>query len=102
MKSALRRSDLGSSGSAQLELPLSSLLPHVLFPGRASLSVAEVAKALRVTQRHVLDLVDEGFFPGTVNVAGAGNCSSRRVVRIPISGYDHFVRRATVAENGRS
>jgi excisionase family DNA binding protein len=55
-------------------------------PGRISLSVLEVAKALSVTRQHVLDLIDAGRLPA-VNVGR----QERRYWRIPVLGLRQFL-----------
>lgn len=55
-------------------------------PGRISLSVQEVAKALSVTKQHVLDLIDAGRLPA-VNVGR----QERRYWRIPVLGLRQFL-----------
>jgi hypothetical protein len=93
---------------AQEELALSSVLSHALFPGRTTLYVAEVAKALHTSEQQVLALIEEWQQTGTtglraINIANgpasaafkAGNKSARGCYRIPVSGYDDFIRRAS-------
>ena len=59
------------------------------FPeDRTVLYVGEVALKLRVTEQHVLDLIDEGQLIA-VNVGGAG----RKFWRIPVEAYDAFLAR---------
>jgi hypothetical protein len=76
----------------QEELALSTVLSHKLFPGRSSLYVAEVANALEIDEKHVVDLINEGLIDA-VEVTGKGNKSSRQHWRIPVSAYDDYVRR---------
>lgn len=77
--------------TVQEELPLSSVRPHVLFPGRSSLYVHEVAKALRITPQHVIDMIAEGKIQA-VNIAGK-NQTKREFWRIPVSEYDAYLMR---------
>jgi hypothetical protein len=89
--------------SAQLELELSTVLSHSLFPGRSTLKVAEVANALRVDDQHIFNLVEEGRLTaidvrnGELTTASKlPKGSRRRWLRIPVSAYDAFIRaRAT-------
>lgn len=87
------------------ELPLYSLRPHVLFPGRVTLYLHEVARALTCTVRHVIDLIEEyestggaSGLKGTDIASGlkteknpAGNETPRRCWRVAVSDYDAFV-----------
>jgi hypothetical protein len=84
-----------NSDPAQKELPLNSILPHVLFPGRTTLRVAEVADALNCTIRHVIDLCQEGLIAG-IDIKGGGNKSPRQSIRIPVSAYDAYVRASRI------
>lgn len=87
----------------QLDLELSTVLSHVLFPGRSTLKAGEVADALRVDDQHIFNLVEEGRLlaidvrNGEVTTASKlPKGSRRRWLRIPVSAYDAFVRtRAT-------
>ncbi len=83
----------------QQELPLSAIAPHKLFPGRTSLYVSEVAKALQMTERQVLDLIDEGALeavniasPGKSTTTPTGNITPRKFWRVPVSAYDAFIQ----------
>lgn len=67
---------------------LTSVLAHGRFPGRSVLSVSEVAAALEVTERHIIDLIDEGRLAG-INISASG--SGRKHWRIPVSAYDAFI-----------
>lgn len=81
----------------QFELPLSSVLAHSVFPGRAALLVGEIAETLRCTDQHVLNLCESGALDAIDISTGqptkpsqfAG--SARRCLRIPVSSYDKFV-----------
>lgn len=58
---------------------------------RTVLHVMEVAAKLRVTQRHVIDLIEEGKLRA-INVAGGNNASGRRHYRIPVDSWERYVR----------
>lgn len=81
-----------ANGAHQEELALTTVLSHQLFPGRSSLYVQEVAKALEIDAKHVVDLINEGLLDA-IEVTGRGNKSSREHWRIPVSAYDAYVRR---------
>lgn len=73
-----------------MSAPTPTVIPEeLLFPGRKTLTVLEVAGALRVTDQHVFDLIDEGKI-GAVNVGGG----RRNHWRIPASEYLAFLKRA--------
>lgn len=74
----------------QEELPLSSVRPHVKFPGRSTLYVHEVASALNITNQHVIDLITEGKIQA-VNIAGK-NQTAREYWRVPVSEYDKYLK----------
>jgi hypothetical protein len=88
----------GRTLDLQHELPLSSVMAHELFPGRAVLMVKEVAHALRCTQQHVINLIEDRKIKA-VDLAGAPislggtNKTDRRFYRIPVSAYDDFIRK---------
>jgi hypothetical protein len=71
-------------------LPLSAA---VLFPGRATITVQEMAGALRITATHVKDLLEEGKILG-VNATGNGGIGApgRKRWRIPVDSFDQFVK----------
>ena len=69
---------------------LESILSGGAFPGRTTLFVGEVARALRVTKQHVVNLIDEGFL-SAIDVA-SGPLAKKRSLRIPVSSYDSYVR----------
>jgi len=89
---------------AQEELALSSVAAHALFPGRSSLYVPEVAKALEMSEQQVLNLIEEYQATGgasglqAINIANSrgtfpgGNKTSRKAWRVPVSGYDAFIQ----------
>lgn len=81
-----------ANAEEQLELALSSVLTHDRFPGRSSLLVREVAEALGCDERHILDLITEGELIA-VDIAGGGNKTARRYLRIPVSAYDQFIKK---------
>ena len=84
----------------QDELPLSSVRPHVKFPGRTTLYVHEIASALQITGRHVLDLISEGKIQA-VNIAGKNNATAREFWRVPVSEYDRYLRENSNVEKSR-
>ena len=59
------------------------------FPGRTILNVEEVAKRLRVTKTHIVNLIDEGILEA-VNVGTA----ERKFYRIPIEAYEAYVAKS--------
>jgi hypothetical protein len=97
----------------QDDLALSSIAPHKLFPGRTTLYVVEVAKALGVTVQHVVALLEEyrdtggksgmlglDISSGPMTEANPkGNTTSRAAWRVPVSGFDDYVRRAAGVES---
>lgn len=85
-------SALRPPSQAELDLPLASVLSHSRFPGRSMLGVPEVAKALAIDEKHLIDLITEGLIDA-VEVTGKGNKSSREHWRIPVSAYDDYIRR---------
>jgi hypothetical protein len=96
----MRRIALAGDGD---ELPLSSVRPHALFPGRATLYVREVARALGCTERHVIDLIEEyeqtggkgglkGFSIANGLAGAAGNKTSRSCWRVAVSDFDAFLK----------
>ena len=81
-----------TSQIAQDELPLSSVLSHQLFPGRASLYPHEAAAALSISVDHLCNLIESGQFRGAINIASSGNRRGRQFWRIPVSAFDAYVR----------
>ena len=67
-------------------LPSPDVLGDLTFPGRSVLYVHEVAAKLRCSQQHIHDLIDEGRL-AAINLAGAGNQTSRRSIRIPVASF---------------
>jgi excisionase family DNA binding protein len=64
------------------------------FPGRFVLRVSEVAKVLSITERHVIDLIEEGKLRA-INVAG-NTTTGRKFYRIPVEAYLAYLRAQTV------
>lgn len=56
-------------------------------PERRVLMVAEVAAKLRITEQHVIDLIDEGRLRA-INIGGG----DRRYWRIPVEAYYDYLR----------
>ncbi len=84
----------------QDELPLSSIAAHTLFPGRTTLYVSEVAAALRCTENHVINLIEEyEASEGRLGLKGfsiarglaSGAKTPRSCWRVAVSDYDAFV-----------
>lgn len=50
--------------------------------------ISEVARALKCTETHIRDLIDEGQLMA-VDIAGAD--TPRKCLRIPVSAYDAFI-----------
>lgn len=66
----------------------------LLFPGRKVLYVSEVAGRLQVSERHVIDLIEEGKLRA-LNVGG-DNASGRKFYRIPVEAYEAYLKAAAV------
>jgi predicted DNA-binding transcriptional regulator AlpA len=79
----------------QLQFPF----PSLDFPGRSTLSAFEVAEKLGVSDQHILNLAEEGSFPG-LELKGAK--ATKRALRIPIESYREFIvsRMTGPARNG--
>jgi hypothetical protein len=84
----------------QDELPLKSVLAHSLFPGRAMLTVGEVARACGVDKQHVTNLVEVGDLvaidlrtskPAKPSDVTAQHKSVRQWLRIPTTAYDALI-----------
>jgi hypothetical protein len=84
----------------QDELPLTSVLAHKLFPGRAMLTVAEVAHACGVDKQHITNLIEVGDLlaidlrttkPAKPSELKAKHKSIRQWLRIPTSAYDALI-----------
>ena len=90
----------------QDDLPLTSVLAHKLFPGRAMLTVAEVAHACGVDKQHIANLIEVGDLvaidlrttkPAKPSEIKAAHKSIRQWLRIPTTAYDALVTsRATL------
>lgn len=71
---------------------------QIAFPGRSLLLISEVSKALKCTNQHVIDLVEEGQLVA-VDIAGPVADPSqkpRRCLRIPVGSYDNFLHARTI------
>ncbi len=68
----------------QLQFPF----PSLDFPGRTALTISEIAERLGISDQHVLNLADDGSFPG-LELKGAK--ASKRSLRIPIENYRDFI-----------
>lgn len=84
------------SQEEQLELALSSVLPHAIFQGRSTLLVREVATALECSEDQVERLINLGELVA-INISGSGQPARRRCLRIPVSSYDQFVKKRAAA-----
>ncbi len=82
-------------GRSQAE-PFSSFLSAALFPGRTSLYAHEVAKALRVSARHIVNLIVEGEI-GARDI-GSGKVTSQGRYRVGVDALDDFIRRRASSE----
>lgn len=72
----------------QEELALSAVRSHALFPGRTTLYVYEVSRALQISENQVINLIESGKL-AAVNI---GNGSKgKRFWRIPVSAFDAYV-----------
>ena len=60
----------------------------LLFPGRKMLYVAEVAERLQVTERHVIDLIEEGKI-GAIDIGGG----LRKFWRVPVTEFEKFLKK---------
>ncbi len=82
----------------QEELPLSSIASHSLFPGRTTLYVGEVARALGITDNQVIVHIEAGDLEAvdisrSSKLVGAKGKTPRTHWRIPVSAYDAFIAR---------
>ena len=88
----------------QDELALSSVQAHALFPGRSTLYVSEVAKALCITGQQVIDLSVFGDLMGVRIGASRGGAADSAAMtqderqgtprahwRVPVSAFDAFI-----------
>lgn len=89
----------------QFELPLSAVLSHSLFPGRAMLNIGEVAKAWGVDNEHVKRLIECGDLiavdlrtskPAKPSEIKKEHRSYRQWLRIPTSAFDEFTKSRAV------
>jgi excisionase family DNA binding protein len=60
---------------------------RLLFPGRTVLYVSEVAEKLNVSERHIVDLIEEGKLLA-INIGG----HTRKFWRIPVDAYEKFIQ----------
>ncbi len=92
----------------QDELPLTSVLAHKLFPGRAMLTIAEVAQACGVDKQTITNLVEVGDMVAidmrtskpakpSDGEADSKHKSVRQWLRIPTSSYDAFINSRIVS-----
>ena len=71
-------------------VPDPEVLADLSFPGRSVLYVHEVAEKLRCSKQHILDLIDEGRL-ASIDLAGSGNQTARRSLRIPAEAFRLFL-----------
>ena len=82
----------------QDDLALSSVAPSLLFPGRVTLYVHEVARTLSITERQVIDLLEEHRDTGGdsglagINIGNGNTKSKRNSWRIPVSALAAFIQ----------
>ena len=74
-------------------MPLSAVLSAKAFPGRTTLRCDEVARIVRCTSRHVLDLCVEGTIRNASNLASDPRKTCEAAVRIPVADYDAWIKR---------
>lgn len=94
-----------SSDLRQDELPLASVLAHARFPGRSTLYLREVAEALSIDLKQVLNLIVGGELEAVCislrSATSAGMTQEEREGvnrthwRVTVSGYDAFLRART-------
>lgn len=68
----------------QLQFPF----PSLDFPGRTTLTAAEIAARLGWDEKHVRDLIAEGELPG---IDGKGKGATRGSYRVPAESYRDFI-----------
>jgi len=69
--------------------------PSLAFPkDRTVLYVFEVAAKLRVSERHVIDLIEEGKLRA-INIAGA-NATDKRFYRVPVESWESYLAGAMI------
>ncbi len=78
------------------EQALASLLSRNIFRGRSSLYVHEVAKALQVSARHIVNLIVEGEIGA--RDTGSGKVTSQGRYRVGVDDWDDFIRRRVSSE----
>lgn len=61
---------------------------------RTVLYVSEIAEKLSVTERHVINLIEEGKLRA-INVGGQ-NSSGRKFYRIPVEWWEEYLRANTL------
>ena len=76
--------------AAEPQQKFSSLLAENVFPGRNSITVFEAAHVLRVSEKHIINLIEEEQLKA-ISVAGANSDRSR--YRIPVSEWDAYILR---------
>lgn len=94
-----------TAATQQEELALSSVAAHTVFPGRTTLYVAEVARALSIEPQQVIDLIVGGDLVAIRISATRGEPQQssemtregrtripRAHWRIPVSAYDAFLQ----------
>jgi excisionase family DNA binding protein len=90
-----RASPRAADGRTSKPPTTATVFPSLSFdPSRTVLSVQEVARKLRISEQHVIDLIDEGKLRG-VNIAGKG-ASGRRFYRIPAEVYYAYLEANTL------
>ncbi|MBL9187902.1 MAG: helix-turn-helix domain-containing protein [Opitutaceae bacterium] len=62
--------------------------PSLDFPGRTTLTAAEIAERLGFDEKHIRDLINEGELPG---IDGKGKDATRGSFRVPIENYRDFI-----------
>lgn len=65
-----------------------TFLASLDFPGRTTLTVAEIAERLGYTEQHIADLIDEDQL-GAVD--GRGKGAGRSAYRVPVECYRDFI-----------
>lgn len=76
----------------QLQFPF----PSLDFPGRTTITVGEIARRLGVSDQTILNLADEGAFPG---VDLKGKRATKRCLRFPIECYRNFLLERMTGEH---
>jgi excisionase family DNA binding protein len=65
-----------------------SFLASLDFPGRTTLTVAEIAEKLGYTAKHIARLIESGELPA---LDGRGRGVGRAAMRVPVESYRTFV-----------